>query len=341
MYDIVTICSATRDNFLKTDYSLIKWPKTASGKAIALPLGEKLGVQEVYLTIGGNAANASVTFGRQGFKTGCFGKIGADLSGQELISRLKKEKVNPFFAVSQEKPTAYSVLLLSGEHGERTILGYHGAADTLVLKDIPWSRLKSKWWYLSLGGESDKLLEPLLKFAQKNKIKVAFNPSGHHIKHYRNRILSALKYLSFLVVNETEAANLTGISFKKENQVFKKLDKLTPGIVAVTSGSRGVTVSDGKYIYKAGIIREQKQADRTGAGDAFGSGFIAGLIQKEENCDKGLCQPFNIEYAIRLGSANAASVVERVGAKAGILTKDEFEKSERWRQFPVEIFNSI
>ena len=310
MYDIVTIGSATRDNFLKTDYSLIKWPKTASGKAIALPLGEKLGVQEVYLTIGGNAANASVTFGRQGFKTGCFGKIGADLSGQELISRLKKEKVNPFFAVSQEKPTAYSVLLL-GPKGERTILAY--------LKDIPWSRLKSKWWYLSLGGESDKLLEPLLKFAQKNKIKVAFNPSGHHIKHYRNRILSALKYLSFLVVNETEAANLTGISFKKENQVFKKLDKLTPGIVAVTSGSRGVTVSDGKYIYKAGIIREQKQADRTGAGDAFGSGFVAGLIRKIGNWELGIgnLPPEAMKYAIRLATANAASVVEHIGLKAG------------------------
>ena len=337
MYDIVTIGSATRDNFLKTDYSLIKWPKTASGKAIALPLGEKLGVQEVYLTIGGNAANASVTFGRQGFKTGCFGKIGADLSGQELISRLKKEKVNPFFAASQEKPTAYSVLLLSGEHGERTILGYHGAADTLVLKDIPWGKLKSKWWYLSLGGESDKLLEPLLKFAQKNKIKVAFNPSGHHIKHYRNRILSALKYLSFLVVNETEAANLTGISFKKENQVFKKLDKLTPGIVAVTSGSRGVTVSDGKYIYKAGIIREQKQADRTGAGDAFGSGFTAGLMRSRGSMVNGQWSADSIRYAIRLATANAASVVEHIGATEGILTKRQFESGARWKKLAISI----
>ena len=325
MYDIVTIGSATRDNFLKTDYSLIKWPKTSSGKAIALPLGEKISVNEVYLTIGGNAANASVTFGRQKFRTGCFGKVGDDLSGKELITRLKKEGVNPFFAVSKEKPTAYSVLLLSGDHGERTILGYHGAADTLAPKDIPWDKLKSKWWYLSLGGESDRFLEPLLAFARKNKIKVAFNPSGHHIKHYRNRILSALKYLSFLVVNETEAANLTGISFKKENEVFKRLDKLTPGIVAVTSGPKGVTVSDGRKIYKAGIIKEQKQLDRTGAGDAFGSGFTAGLIR----------HPGDIPYAIRLATANAASVVEHIGATEGILAKKDFETSSRWKNLKI------
>lgn len=332
MFDIVTIGSATRDNFLKTDYQLVKWPKTASGKAIVLPLGEKIGVNEVYLTIGGNAANASVTFGRQRFKTGCFGKIGADLSGKELTVRLKKEGVDPFFAISKEKPTAYSVLLLSGEHGERTILGYHGAADTLVLKDIPWAKLKSRWWYLSLGGESDKLLEPLLKFAKKNKIKVAFNPSGHHIQHYRNRILSALKYLSFLVVNETEAANLVGISFQKENEVFKRLDKLTPGIVAVTSGPKGVTVSDGKHIYKAGIIKEQKSMDRTGAGDAFGSGFVAGLMRKSQKFGVQ-----DIKYAIRLATANAASVVEHVGATEGILTKKQFETSPRWRFLNIKV----
>jgi ribokinase len=338
MYDIVTIGSATRDNFLKLDYQLVKWSKTSSGRAIALPLGEKLEVKKVFLTIGGNAANASVTFSRQGFKTGCFGKVGNDLSGQELISRLKKEGIDPFFSVSFKKPTAYSVLLLS-DKGERTILGYHGAADDLGLEDIPWSKLKSNWWYLSLSGESDKLLEPLLKFAKKNNIKVAFNPSGHHIKHYRNRILSVLKYLSFLVVNETEAANLTGISFKKEKEVFRRLDKLTPGIVAVTSGPKGVMVSDGKQVYKAGIIREQKQVDRTGAGDAFGSGFVAGLMQKIGNWKLKIenLSPEAIKYAIRLATANAASVVEHIGATEGILTKKDFETNPRWKNLKISM----
>ena len=49
-----------------------------------------------------------------------------------------------------------------------------------------------------------------------------------------------------------------------------------PGIVAVTSGPDGATVSDGNYIYHAGTFRETKLVDRTGVGDAFGSGFVAG-----------------------------------------------------------------
>lgn len=336
----------------------MKWPKTASGKAIALPLGEKLEIKKVNFTIGGNAVNASVTFGRQGFRTGCFGKIGNDLAGRELRQRLKNESVEPFFAVSKEKPTAYSALLLS-EDGERTILGHHGASDDLTLKDVPWNKLKSKWWYLSLAGESDKLLEPLLKFASKNKIKVAFNPSGHHIKHYRNRILAALKYLSFLVVNEIEAANLVGVSFSAKDgpasgwkkEAFRRLDKLTPGIVAVTYGPSGSIISDGEYLYKAGIFSEKKVADRTGAGDAFGSGFVAGLARfevgswklearnvqrvKRSSVQHQTFSPKAIEYAIRLATANAASVVEHVGATEGVLTRREFETDPRWRNLKI------
>ena len=245
MFDVITIGSATRDNFLEADYKLIDWPETPLKKAIALPFGEKLGVNKVYFTIGGNAANASVTFARQGFKTACVAKIGADLAANEFIARLKSENVNAKLVIqTEEKPTAYSVLLLRG--GERTILGYHGASDTFELKDINFRKMKSRWWYLSLAGESDSLFSPLLKFAKDNGIKVAFNPSGHHLKHKRQEILDSLKDLTFLVLNEGEAAELTGISFSAkggpasgwEKEAFKKLDKLMPGIVAVTGGPK-------------------------------------------------------------------------------------------------------
>lgn len=319
--DIVAIGSVTKDNFLELDYKIISWFKTPLRKAIVFPLGEKLGVEKIYQTIGGNSVNASVCFSRQGFKTACFGKIGNDSAGREVIEKLKKEKVSPIFAISKEKPTAYSVLLL--KNGERTILGYHGASNSLNKKDIPWRKLKSKWWYLSLAGESIKLFRPLLAFAKKNKIKVAFNPSGYHIKHRRKEILGSLKNLSFLVLNEGEAAELVGIPFSREKEVFKKLDKLTPGIVAVTNGPKGVTVSDGKYIYKAGIFKEKKLVDRTGAGDAFGSGFVAGLIRKNFNSKTYDLRPI-IFYAIRLATANATAVVEKIGATEGILTKRGF-----------------
>ena len=338
MYDIIAIGSATRDNFLRADFKLIDWPATQSGKAITLPFGEKISVKEYVGTIGGNAVNASVTFARQGLKAACCAKIGDDLAGDELIARLKKEKVDAkLIKRAGEKPTAYSTLLLS-ETGERTILGYHGASDTFKIENLKIKNLRAKWWYLSLAGESAAMLPELIKFARENKIKVAFNPSSHHIKNKKQEILDVLKDLAFLVLNESEAAELLGIPFSEEEKVFKKLDELTPGIVAVTNGPKGVAVSDGKNIYKAGIFPERKLIDRTGAGDAFGSGFVAGLIQNEYPTSHVTHPASNaIEYAIRLASANATSVVEQVGATEGMLTKEQFTNDPRWQKFQILI----
>lgn len=325
MFDVITIGSATRDNFLKGNYPIITSKDSPSGKAYALPYGEKLGVDYFYSTIGGNAANASVTFARHDFRTACVAKIGKDLAAKEFLAQLKKDGVNAkLIAQTDEKPTAYSVLLLS-EEGERTILGYHGASDTFTLDDLKIKKLRAKWWYLSLAGESDKMFLPLIKFAKENGIKVAFNSSGHHLKHKREEILSALKDLSFLVLNAGEAAELVGIPFNREKEVFKKLDELTPGIVAVTDGPKGVTVSDGEILYKAGIFREKAIVDRTGAGDSFGSGFTAVLMEGGD-----------LKKAIRFASANATSVVEAIGATEGILTKKEFEKDSRWTTLEIK-----
>ncbi len=333
-FDVVAIGSTTRDAFFKTDFKIVKYPDTPTGKAYLVPLGEKLGIKDVYFTLGGSAANASVTFARQGYRTALVTKVGVDSAGEEVKRRLRKERVDTRFLSSSSKPTAYSVLLL--QNGERTILSYHGAIDEFSLKNIDWEKLKARWWYVSLPGESYKLLGKLLAAAKRQKVSVALNPSFKHLLKGRRELIRSLKDISFLVVNEGEAAELTGISFKKEAAVFNKLDALTPGIVAVTSGSKGVTVSDGRFIYKARTFQEKKLVDRTGAGDAFGSGFVAGLLRKNETCKvKGVCNTKNIEYALCLALANATAAVEKIGATEGLLTKRDFNVSPRFKSLKI------
>lgn len=334
MFDAITIGSVTLDTFLEGDFKTISFSESPSGRAYFLPVGEKLEVKKIYVTVGGNSANASVTFARQGFKTACAAKIGADIAGEEIERKLKKEGVQTFFVQAKTLLTARSTLLL--ENGERTILGYHGASDFFKLNDLSFKNLYAKWWYVSLAGESDKIFKKLVDFANQRKIAFAFNPSGHHLRHKRQEILAALPKLSFLVLNEEEAALLTGISFKKEKAVFKKLDRIMPGVLAITNGRKGATISDGRFIYKVGIFPEKKLVDRTGAGDAFGSGFVAGLL------DRGISfknisnvKPDDIIYAIRLATANSTSVVEKIGATEGILTKNDFKNSKRFRKLKI------
>ena len=326
MFDVVTIGSITRDAFFDVSkFKTISWKKTPSIRAFALPVGEKLEVDGAYFTLGGNSANASVSFSRLGFKTACVGKIGEDAGGREIRRRLNEEGVDTkSLAATERLGTAYSLLLLKG--GERTILGYHGASNLFDLKDVDLNRLKARWWYVSLAGESIKAFSGLLNFARKNKIAVAFNPSGYHLTHHRQEILNRLKDISFLVLNEEEAAILTGIPFSKERLVFKKLDALMPGVLAVTNGDNGATVSDGKFVYRAGIFKERKLIDRTGAGDAFGAGFTAGLMKSGGD----------VKYAIRLATANATATIEKLGATEGVLTKREFQ-NPRWNDLKIKI----
>lgn len=336
-FDIVAIGSLTRDSFWEIDVPIIPWEKAQSGKALVIPFGEKFGASDMRITLGGNAANASVTFARQGLRAALLSRIGKDAEGEEAVRALRREGVaTHLIETSENLRTAFSVLFL--RDGERSIFTYHGALNEFTLKSVNPEKLKSKWWYVSLPGGSYKEFPRILRFAKLSGVRVALNPTYKHLTGGgKAQLLRHLKDIAFLVMNTGEASELTGISFRDSARVFRALDELVPGIVAVTDGPRGVTVSDGHTLYKAGIFREKKIRDRTGAGDAFGSGFVAGLALKNEECKKGYCAPENIEYAVRLASANATSVVEHLGATEGALTRKEFETQPRWsaRNLPV------
>lgn len=313
MQDVITIGTANRDVFLESrDFKLIHHPSFLTNQAQCFELGAKINIEKIYFTTGGGATNSAVAFQRQGLKTACLAVIGDDLGGESILEELQKENIDTRFIIKTKKfRTAYSVILALPS-GERTILVYRGAAHHLEKKGIDFKKIKTRWFYISsLSGNTD-LLKILVNFAKKNNIKVAYNPGGGEIKKGLKNLSSVLQNLEVMILNQEEAAQLTNLPYKKEKGILKKLSKAGPKIVVMTKGPKGVTVLTDKYLYQAGVLKEKKVADRTGAGDSFGSGFVAGLIKEG-----------NIEYAIQLGSANATSNIEKVGAKEGILQKND------------------
>jgi len=312
MYDILVIGSATRDAFFKSEDF-----KTREREMI-LPLGAKIAIPEVVFTTGGGGTNAAVTFSRQGFKTACVSRVGDDVSGNEVKKELKKEEIDDFIQIDPVYKTAYSLILVTPE-GERTILEYRGANDYLSEKEINWENLKSQWLYLDSLAGNEELLKKAVNWAKSNNIKIAYNPSKKEIS-WGKKIHPYLNDIDIFIVNEDEAASVVEIKYsqEKENEIFAELDRIVKGIVVMSRGPAGATVSDGKKRYSAGVP-EAPVIDRTGAGDAFGSGFVSGYIQS-----KG-----NIEHAIQLGTANATSVVGVFGAKPGILRKGDWGKYEK------------
>lgn len=343
MFNIITIGSATRDIFLQSPYfKVLRDPKHLkkigfpAGEAQCFAMGSKIDIDRPIFTTGGGATNTAVTFARQGLKTATLIKTGNDETGEDILGELKKEKIGVFSVKDTKLSTGYDTILLSGD-GERTILVYRGASSDLAEKDIPINKIKSNWVYISPGNIPFRVVNSAVNRLFKKGVNIAINPSKKLVERKISGLKNILNKSKVVIMNREEASYLTDIDYRNEKNIFKKLDKATPGIVVMTDSNRGVLVSDGYHIYQAGIFKEKVILDRTGAGDAFGSGFVAGLIHNKEKCEKGICRPFNIEYAIRLGSANATSVIEKIGAKEGILTKKEFNKNNRWQKMPIKI----
>ncbi|OGM90966.1 hypothetical protein A3A20_00065 [Candidatus Wolfebacteria bacterium RIFCSPLOWO2_01_FULL_45_19] len=344
MYDIITIGTATLDVFLASPlFKVLKDPEHLKragmpmGEAQCFALGAKIEVEQPILTVGGGAANAAVTFARQGLRAGAVVGIGIDSNGEAALKELKDEKIATLPVYDEKDMTGYSVILISSG-GERTILHYRGASRRINGREPVFGKIKTKWIYVSPGGIPIAAIQRIITRFKNDGTKIAMNPSKNYLKAGAAKMKALLNKLDVVLVNREEAAYLTGIDYKNERGIFQKFDELTRGIAIMTDGPRGVFASDGKNIYKAGIFKNKKILDRTGAGDAFGSGFVVGLIQQIQNSKFKIqnLPPEAVKYAIRFASANATSVVERIGATEGILSKRDFSAA-RWARLPIKV----
>ncbi|MBI4159929.1 carbohydrate kinase family protein [Candidatus Wolfebacteria bacterium] len=342
MYDIVTIGTASRDVFLKSkafrpikDAEHLKKLGFTTGEAQCFPLGGKVELDNVVFRTGGGALNAATTFARQGLKTGAVVKIGNDSGGDAVVTDLKKERVHSF-AVRDRQGTAYS-LVFHLKAGERTILVFRGASEDLRSNEVPATAINTRWVYIVPGTLPYGALAAIFNRFDRARIHIAFAPSKHFIRMGIKRLAPILRRSSVVLMNREEGAMLTGLDFRKESAIFKELDALVYGIAVLTDGPRGVIVSDGERIYAAKTFREKNLLDRTGSGDAFGSGFVASLARRTLQSENGTWLKEDIMEAIRLGSANATSVVEHIGAQEGILTRRQFGREDRWGKLPIKV----
>lgn len=314
--DVATFGSATKDVFLHAKNSrVIDSDQFSTDKGLCFSLGSKVSVEDLFMTTGGGGTNTAATFASQGFETAYVGKIGKDLAGRDVINDLEAFGVNTEWVKStKEKRTNFSVILdVKGE--DRTILVYRGASGTLKPQEIP-TNLKADWFYVApFPKKSLDTFYKIVSYAKKIEAKLAANPSKSQLKN--EKFIERINDIDVLIINQEEASILTGVDYNNEEDIFKKADEIFDGIFVMTKGSQGVKVSDDEYIYKANSLDEEV-ADKTGAGDSFGSGFVSGLAKDQ-----------SIKEAIQLGIANSAYCLKERGAKNGLLKEgDDFEKAE-------------
>ena len=86
MYDVITVGSATVDAMACTEHC-----ETLKGKQrnkfIAYPIGAKILVEDLILTIGGGGTNTAVALSRLGHKVAFIGKIGTKYNSKRICNQ--------------------------------------------------------------------------------------------------------------------------------------------------------------------------------------------------------------------------------------------------------------
>lgn len=296
------------DVFVETNKKHLKIKTNKDNKEfIALPFGSKVLIKDIHHHTGGGGTNTAITFSKLDLKTGFIGYIGKDHNGKHLKQELKKNKIK--FLGRETGKTGYSVIIDSD--GDRTILTYKGCNGDVNYSDKELKKFKAKYYYItSMTGKGFKFTNKLIEFTKNSKSKICFNPSSYLAKKGLNELREILKNTYCLILNSEEAELLT-----KKKSIIKNLSILQTkivfdGFVVITDGARGAYAihNNKKYFVSAKKINVK---ETTGAGDAFGSGFFAGLIKGK-----------SIKFSLKMGINNSENVITERGAKNGLPGKE-------------------
>lgn len=313
---IATLGAATFDVFLIGEALRAKRDVRTYDYVEQFELGAKLELENIVYSTGGGATNAAVTFARQGFDVSFFGKVGDDLPGREVIKSLQNEGIRTSnVAIDLDGGTGYSTLLLA-PRGERTILVYRGVSQELKPSDFNFAKTDIQWLYISSVAGNLNLLKQIIRHFKAKGTKIAYNPGSRELKQ-ADELRIILPEVDILFTNKQEMKKIVSAEDKKLLKLASKLSR----VVVISDGAKGSIATDGIHSYAAGMYKDVKVVDRTGAGDAFCSGFVAARARGD-----------SLVEALTFASANSTSVVKHIGAKTGIL-----KKSARLKDMDIKV----
>jgi ribokinase len=315
-FDVISIGDTVTDAFIKLFDDNAHTYENEKGKWLAMPFGLKVPFDHAEIIPGvGNAANAAVSFARLGLKSSLITNIGDDQYGIDIIRALHKNKVDSrYVRVNPDKISNYHYVLWYKE--ERTILIKH------EVYDYHWPHLKPKetpkWVYLSsVSKNAIDYHDDIADWLEDNPdVKLAFQPGTFQMEAGVERLKRIYARTEVLVLNREEATLVSGGDHANVHDLLDKLHALGPKTVVITDGPDGAYASDGPKRLKMPLYPDPKPPyERTGAGDAFASTFVAALIKGN-----------TLEGALQWAPINSMEVVQYVGAQKGLVDETQLEQ---------------
>lgn len=305
MARIVSIGAALQDVYL-VDHD--DFGTNSRGFFNQLELGTKVDIDKIQFSVGGGATNAATTFARNGHESIFMGCIANDPAGTAIINSLDDEGIDSSYVTYTDRAqTGYSVLLLAPS-GERTILTCRGASAKFeLLNPDDLETINPDWIYVTTFRGNMDMLDQFFTKAKSLGSKIMFNPGNLELQH-RRKLLGLLSDVDVLLVNKFEAKQI--VEGSSLTELIGRIRNYVPAVI-ITDSNQGAIATDQIEVYRVGIYEDIRVKDSTGAGDAFGSGFLAAYANGKSFKD-----------SLIFASANSTSVVQKIGSKAGIINQN-------------------
>lgn len=295
---ITTIGSALVDVFIHSDQFELD---TDAGELVCRASGGKLEVESFELRTGGGASNTAVGFARMGFEARCVAEMGHDELAALVLAELAQDGVSQDFVIQEKREKTGGSVILVTKSGDRMVLVHRGAASMLDVADVPARVVaESDWLHVSSISSQFETLEHIFQLAREHGKKLSWNPGRAFLGSLSERSWDIEQFpVEILFLNQQE--------WQQAAAVQQRLRTIIPQIVITNSDKGGVLIRHDHPEFTFSAVKTTA-VDTTGAGDAFAVGYVSAYLHGHAG-----------EVGVEWGAKNAASVVQQVGAKPGLL----------------------
>ncbi|PAF39208.1 hypothetical protein CHH58_00710 [Terribacillus saccharophilus] len=261
---------------------------------------------------GGKGANQAAQCAKLGLPTMMIGKVGQDRFGDALVGSLTAIGVDTSH-IKRIGSTGLGVVnvMPDGDYYSSII---KGANELITIQDIDeiMEELKEAAFIILQQEIPQRVTEYVIERFKDSEIQIVLNNAPA-----RTIPTDVLQFVDLLIVNESEAAYMTGkpvTTVSEAEDIGKKLQKITGNTVIVTLGKEGsIAVSnEGSSYFPA---KKVKAVDATGAGDSF----IGALVY-------GLSESLSLEECMKFATEVSAKTVMQEGGQDSFPTKAEMSR---------------
>lgn len=261
---------------------------------------------------GGKGNNQAVAAARSGAPTAFLGAVGADESGDFLLSGMHEAGIDTSLVRRTTTVTSGTAYVMVDQHAQNAIVVVAGANSRM--SDLTPAEQRAV-------AAADVLLMQLeipmhtvvaaAKTARAAGTYVMLNAAP-----YAELPAELIDSIDLLIVNEHEAALTAGINGTAE-QLAQRITERIPDVL-ITLGAAGA------LLYRRGSAPVRVQApkvravDTTGAGDTFCGAYAAAKVSGVDE-----------RQALELAASAAALAVQTPGAAASIPTRERIHQAHR------------